>query len=76
MNFKISGGLKMRDLRTAETSNSAAIDLMARFAVDDNGAPVAYDDFIAHVDELEPMEFYALWARFSAAIVPNGIARH
>lgn len=76
MNFKISeGALKMRDLRMAESSNSAAIDLMARYAVDDAGLPVAYDDFIARVDELDPMEFYALWAKFSAAIIPNANAR-
>ena len=69
--FVITDPIKMRDLRLAETSNSAAIDLMAKSAVDERDVPMPYDAFVAAVDDMEPMEFYGLWAEFNQSFVPK-----
>ena len=73
--FIITDPIKMRDLRMAETSNSAAIELMAKSAVDENDKPLAYDVFVTLVDDMEPMEFYQLWAEFNQSFVPKAKRR-
>ena len=73
--FVITDPIKMRDLRLAETSNSAAIDLMAKSAVDEHDVPMPYDAFVALVDEMSPMEFYETWAEFNQAFVPKSKRR-
>lgn len=69
--FVIDAPLKMKELRIAETSNTAAIELMGRFAQDENGAPIKEDAFLALVDEMEMLEFAAMWMDFNRALVPN-----
>ncbi|MBE3143681.1 MAG: hypothetical protein IMZ61_07140 [Planctomycetes bacterium] len=71
IHFVIDAPLKMKELRIAESSNSAAMDLMSRFAQTEAGLPIKTEDFIAAVDEIELMEFAALWMEFNQALVPN-----
>lgn len=73
--FIITDPIKMRDLRVAETSNSAAIDLMSKSAVDENDKPMPYDAFVALIDDMEPIEFYQLWAEFNQSFVPKAKRR-
>lgn len=69
--FNITDPIIMRDLRLAETSNSAAIDLMAKSAVDEEGRSILYDEFISLVDDMEPIQFYELWSEFNQSFVPK-----
>jgi len=68
--------LKMRYLREAEASNSAAIDLMAKYAIhEESRAVMPYADFVAIVDEMDIVEFYQLYAEFIGAAIPKQSAR-
>lgn len=73
--FVISDPIRMRDLRLAETSNSAAIDLMAKSACDEQDKPLPYETFVVLVDDMTPLEFYELWADFNQAFVPKAKRR-
>lgn len=70
--FRIDDSLKMRQLREAEGSNSAAIDLMAKYAIhEDTRAAMEYAAFVEIVDEMDVVEFYGLYAEFIGASIPN-----
>ena len=71
MKFVIDETLKMRDFRQAESSNTAAISLMAKFAHDDNGVKMSEAQFVTVVDEMDMAQFYQLYAQFVGASVPN-----
>lgn len=71
IHFIIDEPLKMKELRIAESSNSAAIELMGRYAVTEDGKPMPEADYLAQIDEMILPEFSALWMDFNRALVPN-----
>lgn len=76
ISFRVDDSLKMRHLREAEGSNSAAIDLMAKYAIDETTrTAMPYESFVAIVDDLGVMEFYELYAEFVGASIPKASGR-
>jgi len=63
--------IKMKELRLAETSNSAAMELMARHVVDAAGNPIPFDQALAELDEMDMTAFFTCWMEFVRAGVPN-----
>jgi hypothetical protein len=61
----------MGQLRRAETSNSAAMDLLAAHAVTATGEPIPPDEALAALDAMDMIEFYSEWAEFNRAALPN-----
>ncbi len=75
MLFKITETLKMREMRLAETSLSAATELMGRYAHDDNGMKLTTEAFTALIDDMDMLQFYTLWGQFLGSAVPKASAR-
>lgn len=74
--FKVDDTLKMRDLRMAERSNGAAMQVMAKYAVDEkSGAEMPTEQFTEIVDGLTVAEFYQLYAEFVGASIPKASGR-
>jgi hypothetical protein len=75
--FRIDESLKMKHLRVAETSNSAAIDLMSKYAItdDEKRTVMPYDEFVAIVDEMNLESFWILYTEFVACAIPKASAR-
>ena len=59
----------MRELRLSETSNSAMIELMSRFALDENGVVIGHQEFIGIIDDLDTEEFAQLTIDFNNVFV-------
>lgn len=70
MKFKIEK-VTMGQLRRAENSNSAAMELLAAHAVDDLGEPIPVEQAMEQLDAMDMLEFYAAWAEFNKAALPN-----
>ena len=74
--FRVDETLKMRHIREAEGSNSAAIDLMAKYAIDaETRAAMPPERFIEIVDEMTMLEFYTLYAEFIGSSIPKQSGR-
>ena len=71
MKFILNETLRMREIRQAESSNTAAMDLMGRFAHDDNGVKMEPAEFIAIVDEMDMLQFAQLYVQFLGSAVPK-----
>jgi hypothetical protein len=61
----------MGQLRKAEGSNSAAMELLAAHAVDAAGEPIPPEQALEVLDGMTMLEFYAEWAEFNKAALPN-----
>lgn len=70
MKFKPQN-VKMKELRVAETSNSAAMELMAKYAVDEQGEPLPMEEAMAQLDEMDMTQFFEAWLDFARAGLPN-----
>jgi hypothetical protein len=70
MNFKIET-VKMGELRKAEASNSAAMELLASHAVTAAGESVPFDQAMAELDTMDMLQFYEAWAEFQKVALPN-----
>lgn len=75
MQFIVTETIKMRDIRQAESSNSAAMELMSKHAYDDNGRKLEQAQAIAVMDDLDMTEFAQLYVKFIQSAIPKASAR-
>jgi hypothetical protein len=61
----------MGQLRKAEASNSAAMELLATHAVDAAGEPIPAAEAMEALDAMDMIEFYGEWAEFNKSALPN-----
>jgi hypothetical protein len=71
MNFKIDGPIKYKEVRVAQVDNEAALELMGKFAVKEDGTHYTPEEWQAVCDELDfPQGIVEAWQEFQHALLP------
>jgi hypothetical protein len=71
MKFLMNGTpIKMRDLRLAESSNTAAMELMAKYAANPDDSSMPVEQAMALLDDMDMAQFYEAFTEFAKATIP------